>query len=79
MILNGDCLELLARQPDNSVDLIVTDPPYEISTSGGGIYADKTHCAELAAIKDGFAPEILNELCRVMKKLIFIYSVLKNK
>lgn len=79
MILNGDCLELLARQPDNSVDLIVTDPPYEISTSGGGIYADKTHCAELAAIKDGFAPEILNELCRVMKKInIYIFCSQKQ-
>lgn len=27
----GDCLEVMKRIPDRSVDLIVTDPPYEIS------------------------------------------------
>jgi len=24
----GDCLKLLKEMPDNSVDLIITDPPY---------------------------------------------------
>ena len=28
-IYNEDCLEGLKRIPDGSVDLIVTDPPYE--------------------------------------------------
>ena len=27
-ILNGDCLSLLPQLPDNSVDLIITDPPH---------------------------------------------------
>ena len=27
-ILNGDCFELIKQQPDNSVDLVVTSPPY---------------------------------------------------
>jgi len=31
-ILNGDCLKVLKRLPDNSVDLIVTDPPYQLSS-----------------------------------------------
>ena len=26
--LNGDCLELMASIPDNSIDAIITDPPY---------------------------------------------------
>jgi len=26
---NGDCLELMKQVPDNSIDAIVTDPPYE--------------------------------------------------
>lgn len=29
MIKKGDCLELMKQLPDNSVDAIVTDPPYE--------------------------------------------------
>ena len=30
----GDCLEVLPRIPSNSIDAIVTDPPYEISFMG---------------------------------------------
>ena len=28
MILEGDCFELIKTQPDNSVDLVITSPPY---------------------------------------------------
>jgi site-specific DNA-methyltransferase (adenine-specific) len=31
MIINGDCLDVLKTLPDNSVDSVVTDPPYGIS------------------------------------------------
>lgn len=30
MIYHGDCLEVLKTLPDNSVDLVLTDPPYGI-------------------------------------------------
>lgn len=35
----GDCLELVKELPDNSIDLIVTDPPYLIENThaGGGV------------------------------------------
>lgn len=33
-IYNGNCLELLRMLPDNSVDSIVTDPPYGLSFMG---------------------------------------------
>ena len=33
-IINGDCLKVLKTLPDNSVDAIVTDPPYGISFMG---------------------------------------------
>ena len=26
-----DCIEFLKKLPDNSVDLVVTDPPYNVS------------------------------------------------
>ena len=35
-LLNGDCLELLKKIPDSSIDMIATDPPYLISTTNGG-------------------------------------------
>ena len=33
-LLHGDCLELLRTLPDNSVDSVVTDPPYGLSFMG---------------------------------------------
>jgi len=34
MVINGDCLEELKKLPDNSVDSVVSDPPYGISFMG---------------------------------------------
>ena len=34
-ISNMDCLKYLKRIPDNSVDLVLTDPPYNIGFDGG--------------------------------------------
>ena len=71
IIYNSDCLEGLKILPDKSIDLVVTDPPYDIEISGAGIYKqkDKQYVRELNGIKDGFDPKILDELCRVMKKI----------
>jgi len=33
-LLHGDCLEVLRTLPDNSVDAVVTDPPYGLSFMG---------------------------------------------
>lgn len=35
-LLQGDCLELLKEIPDESIDLIATDPPYLVSSTNGG-------------------------------------------
>lgn len=34
MIINGDCIEVMAGMPENSVDAIVTDPPYGLEFMG---------------------------------------------
>ncbi len=34
-LMMGDCLEMLKNVPDNSVDMVLTDPPY----SSGGLFA----------------------------------------
>ena len=33
-IYQGDCLEILAAIPENSIDLIFADPPYFLSNDG---------------------------------------------
>ncbi len=35
-LMLGDCLERMKEIPDGSVDMILTDPPYELSKSKGG-------------------------------------------
>lgn len=36
-VLQGNCLEVMKQMPDNSVDSIVTDPPFN-ATKGIGKY-----------------------------------------
>lgn len=35
-LYNTDCYAFMKTMADNSIDLIVTDPPYDIAHSGGG-------------------------------------------
>ena len=80
-IYNMDCLEGMKQIPDGTIDLCVTDPPYLIETQGGGIYTqeDKQYVKELNDIKDGFRTEILDELCRVMKRInIYLFCSQKQ-
>ena len=43
MILQGDCFDLIKEQPDNSVDLVITSPPYaDIVNYGKNISIKKT-------------------------------------
>jgi len=34
VLFNNDCLEVLSRIPDNSIDMIFADPPYKLSNNG---------------------------------------------
>jgi len=60
VILQGDCLNVLARLPDGCVDLIVTSPPYadRRKSTYGGIHPD--------TYVDWFMPKAL-EFKRVLK------------
>lgn len=61
----------MKRIPGGSVSLIVTDPPYLLDNMGGGIYTqdDKRYVKELEEIKSGFDLKVLDECCRVMKRI----------
>ena len=68
---HGDCLELMKNIPDGSVDLVLTDPPYVIETSGGGLYKSESvkYNKEIEFMKNGFSEKVLEEICRIMKKI----------
>jgi site-specific DNA-methyltransferase (adenine-specific) len=70
MILPGDALELLRHLPDNSVDAVVTDPPYLLGASqGGGVHKNASFLEEIRFMSNGFDQLILDEVLRVLKKV----------
>jgi len=40
-LIVGDCLEVMKKMPSESIDLIITDPPFNIGKDYGGVYEDK--------------------------------------
>lgn len=76
----GDCYEAIKKIPDKSIDLIVTDPPYQIeSLKGGEMLKEKKLVGLMDSLGDknldvGLDKKILEELIRIMKKVnIYIW------
>lgn len=80
-VLQGDCISLLREIPDESVDLVLTDPPYGIAFNSNrsketvyrtalksvdGIYNDGNDNTE-------FLSDVIQELGRVLKNDRHIY------
>lgn len=81
-IYNTDCLEFMRSMPDSCVDLVVTDPPYEIHTKGGGLGRRPVYeNGALGKISQGFDVEAtLEQVARICKKInIFIFCSTKQK
>ena len=54
----GDCLEFMRTMPDKSVDAVITDPPYNFDSKGGGLYASHHHLDTIEqSFGDNFLPE----------------------
>ena len=78
-LLQGDCLELLKDIPDKSIDLILTDPPYECENHGGGsaelAQRDLVKNLHIDFMSNGFAYDsVFSEflrICRTPNCLIF--------
>jgi site-specific DNA-methyltransferase (adenine-specific) len=61
----GDCLEVLKTIPDNSIDSVVTDPPYHLTTntsSSKGFMGKEWDGGDIA-----FRTEVWSECLRVLK------------
>lgn len=81
----GDSYKLIKELPDKSVDLIVTDPPYEMVSGGHGKgdLADRktaqNNMLRSSGLYDGFTNDMLEELVRVMKKINIYIWCSKNQ
>lgn len=81
-IILGDAYSLIKTLPDHSIDLIVTDPPYEYdSFSGVGIAGQEEYFKELkeANIDKGFDLSLLDEFVRVLKNINMYVWVSKKQ
>lgn len=74
----GDSYKLIKDIPDESIDLVIIDPPYYFQKGGLGIFKDR-HTRYMDAIEeknlnDNYDLSIIDELCRVMKAInIYIW------
>ena len=82
-IINADCMDVLKKLPDNSIDVVVTSPPYNLKNStGNGMKDGRGGKWANAALIDGYENyddcmpadeyakwqhEVLMELVRVIK------------
>lgn len=74
-IIHGECLEVMRKLPDKCVDLILTDPPYELELHGGsgmGAFCDRKliKLKHIDFISSGFNYDtVFNEFIRLCKKV----------
>lgn len=77
-IFNVDCLEFIKRLPDNSIDLILTDPPYGINYKNNRRNKSGKIKTENGILNDeknniDFLSEVIKECYRVLKDGRHIY------
>ena len=85
-LLRGDCLELFKQIPDNSVDLIVTDPPYQLDNTVAGSNSALSRRVQSmndeltgCSITGGFNEAVLDQMVRVLKNInIYIWCNAKQ-
>ena len=61
-IINGDCVEVMSKLPENSIDLLVTSPPYSVNIKYD-VYNDNTTMSEYI----DFSKKWLYQAFRVLK------------
>ena len=75
-IYNEDCLEGMKKIPDESVDLIITDPPFNIGKQYNSPYKDKKSKEEYIE----WCNKWLSECIRILKKKgsLFLFNYPEN-
>lgn len=80
-IILADSYKLIKHIPDNSIDLVIIDPPYNIKNTNGGIksglgrsFRHMNNQLKEKRLTESINTIILKELVRVMKKInIYIW------
>ena len=80
-IYNMDCLEGLKMIPDKSVDVVISDPPYELELKGEntGAAKDAEFLDEIEFMSNGFNKQVLDECMRVLRDIKAFFFCSKNQ
>ena len=75
-LINGDCLEELPKLDSNSIDLVITSPPYDNIENAG--YGAKGKDILFLKLYSDFLDKFFNEIHRVMKPTGQFYFNIKS-
>ena len=64
----GNCIDVMARIPDNAIDFILTDPPYLVG------FRDRSGRTIAGDVNDDWLQPASNEMYRVLKKNALMVS-----
>lgn len=84
-LYNDDCMNIMKTLEDNSVDLVVTDPPYKVTSRGsagnsGGMLQKKQNKKGLVFKHNNIAiSDFLPELYRILKDKSHCYIMCNHK
>ena len=74
-LMKGDCLELMKEIPDNSIDMVLTDPPYGMNLTpqrlSGKFYGEKIDNDNTLEWTDEFFSIIYSKLVKVGSAFVF--------
>ena len=82
---HGDCLEIMKDIEDNSIDLIVTDPPYKVTSRGsagnsGGMLQKKINKSGKVFLHNNIKfKDYLGEFYRILKNGTHMYIMTNHK
>lgn len=70
-LYNGDCLKVMKGMPDDSVDIIITSPPYNIGNMKSNMTKHGTYAGNNMKESDyqNWQLDVLRECYRVLKKI----------
>ena len=74
-LIHANCIDVLRNMPDNSVDCIVTDPPYIIGGGECGFVGSRKYLRDIknTGLGQGFDSAILDQCIRVTKLPNFVF------
>lgn len=74
--LHGDCLKLMAALPDASVDMVLTDVPYnEVNRKSSGLRNLDKGVADGAVFDE---PELIAQIVRIVKGSAYVFCGIKQ-